>query len=169
LSFNFMNSINLIKQERWFLKNSFITNDISKLNKKYTESIKYINSFFNDIDITSKNIWISNFYNSENMELNNSNLNLNLLKNLNFYDTSTEFFFKRNLNFLSNRNLFFIKNFNKKNNNDSKLESNSLYYFIYNKYLRSSVLNQDNLLLNFRNKTTSNNLNNSLVNTFREL
>jgi hypothetical protein len=98
------------------------------------------------------------------MELNNNKPNFNLLKNLNFYDTSTEFFFKRNLNFLSNRNLFFIKNFNIKNNNDSKLESNSLYYFIYNKYLRSSVLNQDNLLLNFRNKTTSNNLNNSLVN-----
>ena len=161
-SFNFANSINLIKQERWFLKNSFLTNDISNLNKKYNESKKYINFFFNDVNVTSKNIWISNFYNSENIELNSNSFNLNLLKNLNFYDTSTEFFFKRNLNFLNNKNLFFIKNYNiSDTKNKNILDNYSIYYFIYNKYLRSLTLNQNNLLLNFQK-----NKNNKVLNNF---
>ena len=162
-SFNFTNSVNLIKQERWFIKNSFLTNDISNLNQKYNESKKYINFFFNDAGITSKNIWISNFYNSENIELGNNNFNLNFLKNLNFYDTSTEFFFKRNLNFLSNRNLFFIKNFNMSNSDKkNNLETYSTYHFIYNKYLRSLTLNQNNLLLTYKDISSNLVTNNSL-------
>ena len=98
------------------------------------------------------------------MELNNNNFNTNLLKNLNFYDTSTEFFFKRNLNFLSNRNLFFIKNFNLNENSNSNNENYSKYYFLLNKYLRSLTLNQDSLLLNFKNNNNKVTLNSSLDN-----
>jgi hypothetical protein len=56
ISFNFLNSLNLIKQERFFFKNSFLTEDISKNNQKYNETKKYINFFFNDKTVSDKNI-----------------------------------------------------------------------------------------------------------------
>jgi len=165
--FNVNKTFDLIKEERWLLKNSLVAQDISNYNHKVIESKKLLNFLFWNSKISDNNLWLSNILIRGNLNLNSININnTSLFTNFNYYEESLEFSIKRYFKFLSNNNLFFTKTFNLVNYSSSN-RNYSTFFTLQDKYLKNQEFNQQQLLLknnkqnyfNLIQKLNKNNLN----------
>lgn len=168
------NNLNISRQERWLMKNTPVSRNISTNNHSILESKKLISNNFLKNNITNINIWASNFFNNSNFDafknatkLNNNN------KNYNFHEESIEFFTKRFIFLVDQPHLKITKNI-KFINNSQKQPLLNLYELDTN-FLKTSTkqLNTLNLNLNslstnstnYRNLNNTNSLNDYVIKT----
>ena len=158
---NIVNQLSLAKQDRWFLKNSILSDSLIKSTANFTSSKKLITSEL----LTSKpsnNVWLSSkignlssveahkfaqILNKINTSLSNSTVNLQLhnLNNseINFFEDSRLFFTKRF--FFSNE---LKNNFWESQNILSKNQTNNTLVIDYipSLYVKSLLFNTNNLI-----------------------
>jgi len=97
--------MSLAKQERWLLKNSLVSRNLSNSNNSTVDAKKLIGSAVMDSNISNRNLWVSNLYSGNNMDFMFAKSNLSeLLTSYNFNEESREFFMKRYM-FLINQQL----------------------------------------------------------------
>lgn len=112
-SSNFSKDLDLMKSDRWLLKNSLVSEDYIRNTNAYTLTKKLIGSSLTNSQLSNRNVWASTNLNKLNQgntnftnlaeDLNKLNNSLNYLSksdidNFNFFDTSR--------NFLVNKYLF---------------------------------------------------------------
>jgi len=124
--------INVIKQDRWLLKNSFISRNLIANNHAILESKKLLKNIESVYNISDKNIWVSNIYSNSNNNLFDSLsiFNTKLINNYNFTEESKEFFTKRYLFLINQQSVSTTQTLNKlgnKLNNFNELYSTNFY------------------------------------------
>ena len=129
VSSNFSKDLDLMKTDRWLLKNSLISEDLIRNTNSYTSTKRLIGSNVTSSQLSSKNVWASTNLN----KLNSSNLNTFLVNT----DNSVGGFLQ--LSHINNANLI---NFN-------FFEESRL--FTFNKYLHSNKTRLNTLV--FSDKT----------------
>jgi hypothetical protein len=115
-SSNFSKDLNLMKTDRWLLKNSLISEDLIRNTNAYTSTKKLIGSNVTSSQLSSRNVWASTNLN----KVNSSNLNTFLTSTISGADKSLQLSHVNNSNLL-NFNFF----------EESRL-------FTFNKYLHSN-------------------------------
>ena len=161
LSSNYVSDLNLMKNERWLLKNSLLSEDFLRNTYSFTETKKLINNNTISSKIANNNVWVST-------SLNNSDV----IKKLSSYDLTNfdNTFFKKN-DFTSPLNYNFFE--------DSRLFLFKKYYFTGQTGLNTLVfddqysskqnidsigLNHFEILLSLSNVSINHNLNNLYLN-----
>ena len=146
-----------LKQTRWSLKNSLISEDFIIQNNMFLNSKQLLGNSFSSVKNTDNNIWVSNFTNMVNPSHLNINKELNNhLTNFNTFEESRNFFFTRFLLFLNNKTLLPTKNFNVESSFFQKnLDYNSSVYYISQETNNRVLLNNNNLLFLNNNSVLS--------------
>ena len=182
-SSNFSKDLDLMKSDRWLLKNSLVSEDFIRNTNSYTLTKKLIGSSLTNSQLSNKNVWAStnltklNQGNSSvaqigslvlNLNSNNTNLDNSNLDNFNFFDTSRNFLVNKYLftNKLRYNNLVFSDDFiksNKTNFNDG-VQNFDLNYILF-----ISSLDFNIKLFFIENLQSSKSLINSSVHTGSDL
>ena len=163
-NFNVINQLSLAKEDRWFFKNSLLTDSLAKTSNNFTQSKKLFNTGLYGTK-THNNVWLSSKFNGHNLTEVNKLLNLlntstsnsnhpldssssqeNNTSSLNFFEDSRFFFTKR----------YFFTNQMKNNTWESQNKkstiveslSNDLSTFNYDNpnYRKSITYNLDDLI-----------------------
>jgi hypothetical protein len=161
---NFSKDLDLMKSDRWVLKNSLLSEDVIRNTNSYTNAKKLIGLNVLNSQLSNKNVWAStnlNKLNSTNMaslqsllnESDNSQLFVNHLNssnlgNFNFFEESRLFLVNKYSysNKLRYNLLAFDDKFNDKSISD-RLISNNNFNNHYNLFQSSLDFNINNLLL----------------------
>lgn len=120
------NNLNIAKQERWLIKNTPISRNLTTANHSSLEAKKLIGSSLETPKHSSKNIWTSTFYSEGKKDIFKDYplININNNQGYNFFEESREFYSKRfmylvdhsNLNTTKTVNLSTVSNYNYINN-----------------------------------------------------
>lgn len=156
-------NLDIAKQERWLTKNTPVSRSLATNNHLSLESKKLIGVNTTAKNFNTLNIWASNFYTQNNLDLfkNISLINQSNFKNYNFYEESNEFFMKRFMYLVNQPNLTIAKTItvgtDEKNNintsNFYELNLASLIIDITNTNFIS--LNHNTLQPNFKANTSA--------------
>ena len=140
LSTNYVNDLNLMKNDRWLLKNSLLSEDFVRNTHNFTEAKKLINSNTLSSKVSNSNVWVStnlhdsdffkkltstNSTNLENVFFKNSDLSSTL--NYNFFEDSRLFLFKKY--YFTGQTGFNTLVFDDKYNDLNQLSSSNLNHF----------------------------------------
>ena len=161
--FDLKTPMNLAKQDRWLLKNSFISSNLNSSNNAGIASKRLLGSNLTNSNITENNIWASNYLNNRNISQISSNLNLvnkNIFEQYNFFEISKEFAIKRYWEVINPQHLITTQSFvlNNDSSKNSYISNNS--YAIYNNTMQQSFNNDLSMFLfNVGNKTSYSTIN----------
>lgn len=178
LTGNFNSNLNLMKNDRWLLKNSLLGDELILNTKKYSQAKQLLGDNLNSSLLSNNNVWASTNLSSFNEFLKNKNIdfvsNNNLLLksldyttelNYNYFEESRLFLFKKY--YFSNQtrfnNLVFSDLFlNNNTKNYTTIKSEDLF----NLYLSLNNLSMNH---NLQNLYLSANINSSLSNNLEIL
>ena len=156
-------SNDVLKQSRWSLKNSLISEEFIKQNNMFLNSKRLLGTTLSAPALTDHNIWVSNFKtgSSAKSTILSPNLNNNeVLKSFNTFEESRNFMFTRYLLFINNKTLLptkaLVKQFSSEQRN---LNYNTANYFLTQEYFTKTLFtNNDVLFLNTINVNGDTNL-----------
>ena len=156
-------SNDVLKQSRWSLKNSLISEEFIKQNNMFLNSKRLLGTTLSAPALTDHNIWVSNFKtgSSAKSTILSPNLNNNeVLKSFNTFEESRNFMFTRYLLFINNKTLLptkaLVKQFSGEQRN---LNYNTANYFLTQEYFTKTLFtNNDVLFLNTINVNGNTNL-----------
>jgi hypothetical protein len=143
-TFSLQESSAILKQSRWLLKNSLVSEDLIKQNNMILNSKRLLGSPLWDIRVTDGNIWLSNFVGNGNSGTLTSQLGTtqyNSLDGLNTYEEGREFLLKRYLSVANSRNIPHTKLLN-------PAPQNLMHQFSATKFFSTQTVLSKSLLLN---------------------
>jgi len=143
-------SHDILKQSRWSLKNSFISEEFIKQNNMFLNSKRLLGNVLNDKVLTDSNIWLSNFKTGGGLKtaLPFNNLNDNeTLKSFSTFEESRNFLLTRYLLFVNSKTLLpsraLTTQFNKQ---QEHLDYNTMNYFLTQEYFTKNLFINNNIL-----------------------
>ena len=143
-------SNDILKQSRWSLKNSLISEEFIKQNNMFLNSKRLLGTTFSAPALTDHNIWVSNFKtgNSAKNTILSPNLNNNeVLKSFNTFEESRNFMFTRYLLFINNKTLLPTKALVKQFSGEQRhLNYNTANYFLTQEYFTKTLFTNNNVL-----------------------
>jgi hypothetical protein len=149
-------SNDILKQSRWSLKNSLISEELIKQNNMFLNSKRLLGTIYQAPTLTDNNIWISNFKTSNSMKttLHSSSINNNeVLKNFNTFEESRNFLFTRYLLFINSKTLLPTKELVIQSTHKPIQNTfNTTNYFITQEHFVKSLFTNNNTL--FLNTTS---------------
>ena len=159
-SSNFSKDLNLMKTDRWLLKNSFVSEDIIRNTNSYTNSKKLIGLNLTSSQLSNRNVWASTNLNKLNQSNNQAVTNMFNLNNTDLTKISSKHLNSSNLlnfNFFDESRLFLVNKYL----HSSKLRYNILTYshLVDSSRGDKSVVNSSNFDLNLKLFNTSLNFN----------
>ena len=147
---NLNESSHTLKQTRWALKNSFISEDLMKFNNDFLNSKRLFDVSLSDAKATDSNIWLSSYLTNSSFNYTptstNTNDNFNLLK-LNNFEESQTFIMNRYLNMINLNNLNPVKVYQPLVNNVETSSDRSVTSFFYLQEAHTKFVTNSELLL----------------------
>jgi len=155
------------KQDRWLLKNSFITHNVNLSNNANIASKRLLGSNLLNSNLTENNVWASNYLNNKNIAQLSNTLDITnryMFENYNFFETSKEFTIKRYWNVINMQNIITTQSVVLNNTlNSEPINTNT--YVVYSNIMQQTLNNElDMFLIPMFKKPINNNINISLLN-----
>ena len=143
-------SNDILKQSRWSLKNSLVSEEFIKQNNMFLNSKRLLGTVFHAPTLTDNNIWISNFKTGSSARTTTPSTSLDnneALKSFNTFEESRNFLFTRYLLFINNKTLLPTKTLTTQfNDNHKYVKYNTANYFLTQEYFTKTLLTNNNIL-----------------------